>query len=347
MRIKTFLLIGAGAVLLTSCGSNYVLLDTFVTEESALNLVKITNEASNSVRIATTNISGIPSRSSMGYCLYGDGKKSYSWGTPSLLSFSPDGSKIAYLSTLNNQANIMVRNTSSQSTATQRTFRNVSSFTWAPDNQLYFTDQTGSNSYISSVDAIQGSMMKQLTNGNVNDFYPAVSSDGKLVFFTRSDYGGPAVWSLNREDGTLTSCARGFNPCAIPGNNDAFYCARNNSEGRSEIWYVDFVKGEETLIASDINHGFTNPQLSPDGKWIACVGNAEYSVADSKREKNIKNLDIFVVKTDGSSLTQLTYHPGTDCSPAWSKDGRSIYFISDRANKDKSPNIWKMVFNMY
>ncbi len=350
MKLKNLLLTGSGAVLLVSCGSQFFLLDTFVAEESTLNMVKITNEASNSVLIAATNIPGIPARSAMGYCLYNDEKDSYSWGTPSLLSLSPEGNKIAYLSTQNGQSNIMVRSTGAQSTATQRTFRNVSSFTWGPDNQLYFTDNTGTNSYISSVDAIQGSMMKQLTNGNVNDFNPAITSDGKLLFFTRADYGGPAVWSLNREDGTLTSCARGFNPCVIPGNNNAFYCARNNAGGRSEIWFVDFVNGEETLIASDINHGLTNPVLSPDGKWLLCVGNTEYKVvAKGKggKDKKVKNLDIFVVKTDGTNLTQLTFHPSTDCSPAWSKDGRSIYFVSDRANKDRYPNIWKMNFNIY
>ena len=132
MKLKNLLLTGSGAVLLASCGSQFFLLDTFVAEESTLNMVKITNEASNSVLIAATNLAGIPARSAMGYCLYNDEKDSYSWGTPSLLSLSPEGNKIAYLSTQNGQSNIMVRSTGAQSTATQRTFRNVSSFTWGP-----------------------------------------------------------------------------------------------------------------------------------------------------------------------------------------------------------------------
>jgi len=93
-------------------------------------------------------------------------------------------------------------------------------------------------------------------------------------------------------------------------------------------------------VASDQYHSFTNPTLSPDGKWIAMVGNARSNISKTV------NLDIFVIKTDGTNLTQLTYHPMNDCSPCWSADGRSIYFISDRANKMRYSNIWRMNFNI-
>lgn len=48
----------------------------------------------------------------------------------------------------------------------------------------------------------------------------------------------------------------------------------------------------------------------------------------------------------GWRVAMLTYHPGADCCPVWSKDGKSIYFISSRANKEQSYNIWKMNFNL-
>ena len=115
---------------------------------------------------------------------------------------------------------------------------------------------------------------------------------------------------------------------------------RNSSDGKSEIWYVDYVKGQESIILSDVNRSFTNPTLSPDGQWLLVVGNSASSI--SKKQ----NLDIFAVRTDGTQLTQLTYHPQQDCCPVWSKDGKSIYFISSRANKDMYYNIWRMNFNL-
>ena len=343
MKTIQLSLCGTALLLLTACGSskNVQFLEAYAPQESSLNMVKITDESNNSVTAGSSSYinkyqvqSSI--KSPVGVCA----KSMYRWFTHKTLAISPDGKKLAYVTRSNGQDNIMVRSTSSQGMATQRTFRNVHSFSWGNDGKLYFSDLNGNNLYISAVNAEQDSMMTQLTNGNVVDTEPVISSDGKMLFFTRQADGSPSIWSLNRENGTLTSCARGFNPCLIPGNNEAFYCTRNASNGRSEIWYVDYVKGQESLILSNENTSFTNPQLSPDGKWIACVGNTQSAI--SKRE----NLDIFVVRTDGSNLTQLTWHPSADTCPVWAKDGRSIYFISARANKNESYNIWRMNFNM-
>ena len=343
MKTIQLSLCGTALLLLTACGSSkdVQFLEAYAPQESSLNMVKITDESNNSVIAGSSgyiNKYQVQSsiKSSVGVCA----KSMYRWFTHKTLAISPDGKKLAYVTRSNGQDNIMVRSTSSQGMATQRTFRNVHSFSWGNDGKLYFSDLNGNNLYISAVNAEQGSMMTQLTNGNVVDTEPVISSDGKMLFFTRQADGSPSIWSLNRENGTLTSCARGFNPCLIPGNNEAFYCTRNASNGRSEIWYVDYVKGQESLILSNENTSFTNPQLSPDGQWIACVGNTQSTI--SKRE----NLDIFVVRTDGSNLTQLTWHPSADTCPVWAKDGRSIYFISARANKNESYNIWRMNFNM-
>lgn len=333
---------GAGLIgLLASCGGakTIVYMDTYAPEEGALNLVKVTDEANNSV-IAGGSFKASPyanyTLNAQGIC----GTAGFGWNTHSLLAISPDGSQLAYCTRMNGQDNVMVRSSGAQGMATQRTFRNVHSFSWGEDGKIYFSDINGSNNYICSINAQQGSLMDQLTNGSVNDLNPVVSADGKTVYFTRLSSTGPSIWSLNRQNGTLTSCSRGYSPCLIKDNPNAYYCVRNSTARRSEIWYVDYVKGQESLILSDQLRSFTNPKLSPDGQWIVCVGN---SVSNISHENN---LDIFVVKTDGSRLTQLTFHPANDTSPVWAADGRSIYFISSRANKTQSYNVWRMNFNL-
>ncbi len=328
--------------MLSSCGTTTVAyLEAYAPEESSLNLVKITDESNNAV---LAGISGVPSSYDMRTKFYSTTMSGISenltWSTNNSLSISPDGKSLAYATRMNGQDNIMVRSVNSLGTSTQRTFRNVHSFSWGNDNQLYFSDINGSNAYISRVNAESGSLMDQLTNGSVNDYNPVLSADGKTVFFTRWSKSGPSIWSLNTTNNTLTSCSRGFSPCLVKGNPNAYYCVRNNTENQSEIWYVDFVEGKESLVLSQAGKGFTHPQLSPDGQWILCVGSSVSSI--SKKP----NLDIFVMRTDGSRLTQLTYHPSKDTSPVWSADGRSIYFISDRANKDKYNNVWRMNFNL-
>lgn len=326
------------AIVAASCGttqSTPIYLEAFTPEESGLNLVKLTDESSTSI-ISGTSLKSTFSQTSSVWAY--NSELMFKWYPMRSLTISPDGTKIAFVSRASGNDNIMIRNANSQGSATQRTFRNVSSFCWGSDDKLYFSDINGNNSYISSVSATQGTMMNQLTNGSVNDNNP-VTLDGKVIFFHRNSSNGPAIWSLDRSNGTLTSCASGYNPCLIPGDPDAFYCVRNTGN-RSEIWYVNFVKGQETMILSDEKRSFANPSLSPDGEWIVCEGCTMSNINQKA------NLDIFVVRTDGSHLTQLTFNPANDMSPVWAKDGRSIYFISQRANKDTKNNIWRMNFTV-
>lgn len=307
-------------------------------EETGLNVQKITDENNNSVcgSLSFKRFYGEFTMGNWGGCKQGK----FYWGASRLLTLSPDGEKLAYVGVVNKQHNIMVRKATAVGASTQRTFRHVGSVYWGTDDKLYYDDITDyPQSRISCTNAMSGNIMRQLTNNN-RDEDPVVTKDGKVVFFTRVDKSGPSIWALNQETGELTSCARGFSPAIVGDKTDEFICVRNSTSGNSEIWLVNYDKGQETLILSDKNRGYTNPQVSPDGQWILVVGNSKSAI--SKKQ----NLDIFAVRLDGSNLVQLTYHPANDCSPIWSADGRSVFFISDRTNKDDYYNIWKMRFDL-
>ena len=346
MKAIFFPAVIAFAMLLTSCVTQQqptqpTYLEAFSPEESGLNMTKITDESRGSIVCGLTG-STVYSFNYYTSVIGVNLAKDFHWFCYPCLAISPDGTKLAYISRLNNQDNIMVRSTSAQGIATQRSFRNVKGgIAWGSNDRLYFADNNDPNYYISSMDANQGSIMSQHTNGNVADRFPTLSSDGTMLFFTRwqATY-GPSVWALNLKDGSLSSCARGFCPGVIPGKNNEFYCVRNSTDGRSEIWHVNYVTGQEAIVLSDKNRSFTNPTLSPDGKWLLVVGNSESQI--NKKQ----NTDIFVVRVDGTQLTQLTYHPADDISPVWGKDGKSIFFISSRANKDQYYNIWRMNFDL-
>ena len=337
--------------LLSSCGSSKGVIDYAAPEEQGLNIQKITDENANSVLGASTELrkgnkgSGLFSNitktdnfalSSRGGCK----SAKYYWATGRYLAVSPDGSEIAYLNRANKQDNIMIRKATSSGASTQRTFRDIYSFSWGGDGNLYFADYSDNeHSQIGVTSARAGNIMRQLTNNNL-DSDPVLSSDGSMILFTRLDKNGPSIWSLDLKDNNLTSCARGYNPIFVGDSKEEFICVRNNTSGISELWLVNYVKGQETLILSDKNRGFTNPVISPDGQWILCQGNSKSS------QKKKQNLDIFAVKIDGSNFTQITYHAAVDCCPAWSPDGQSIFFLSTRGNKDENYNVWKMRFSL-
>lgn len=307
----------------------------YVMEESGLNVTKITNEEMNSVLgpvAGKTWMWGNLGKTA----LAGSKKGGMQWGPIRTLSVSPDGSEIAYLTQKNKTNNVMVRRASGAGASTQRTFRHIRDFCWGPDDNLYITDVVDEdNQKIASINAHKGSTMRQLTSNNV-DFNPA-TKDGNVVFFTRTDNNGPSIWSFNKQTGELVNCARGYQPSPI--SDKEFLCTRNSSDGNSEIWLVNFVDGQETMIVADKNMGFSNPSLSPDGQWILMQAN-------TKSAKKKPNLDLFVIKADGTQLTQLTYHQANDFCPVWSADGQQIYFISSRGNKKEAYNVWRMNFNL-
>ncbi|MBR0494248.1 MAG: PD40 domain-containing protein [Muribaculaceae bacterium] len=321
---------------LSSCRSGKTILDTYVTEERSLNVTKITDEKNNMV--VGVNYKGSPNGRFVASVWSGNKKAGLYWLRTRLLDVSPDGGELAYLNASNKQKNIMIRRASAQSADTQRTFRNISNFSWGSDGKLYFADLSDDeHSTICSVDSHIGNLIRQHTSNN-EDYDPVLSADGKLLFFTRVDNSGPSIWSINLQNGSLTMCAIGYCPCIISDNPNEFLCVRNNEAGNSEIWRVDYVLGQETLILSDKNMSFSCPSVSPDGQWIVCEANTKSSIT----KKN--NLDLFAVRTDGTGLVQLTYHPAMDCSPVFSKDGRRIYFISDRATKKQEWNVWSINF---
>ena len=71
-----------------------------------------------------------------------------------------------------------------------------------------------------------------------------------------------------------------------------------------------------------------DPQVSPDGQWIAYV----VSVTDTT--ENATDSDVWLVRADGGApLRRLTTIKKSDGSPRWSPDGRRLAFLSSREER--------------
>src|SRR5437868_11859799 len=74
-----------------------------------------------------------------------------------------------------------------------------------------------------------------------------------------------------------------------------------------------------------------DPQLSPDGRWIA------YSISDLNMDANRRITQIYLISVDGGEARQLTNAPQSSSGPHWSPDGKRLAFVSAR---DGSPQVW-------
>jgi Tol biopolymer transport system component len=117
------------------------------------------------------------------------------------------------------------------------------------------------------------------------------------------------------------------NPHLSPDGRRIAFEAQRGGEGW-EIW----------LAASDgsnpmqLTHGpgiwQGTPRWSPDGQRIAF---------DSQTEDG--KWDIWTIDADGGSPRRLTIDPGNKQMPTWSRDGRWIYFRSDR---EAAQEVWRI-----
>ena len=75
----------------------------------------------------------------------------------------------------------------------------------------------------------------------------------------------------------------------------------------------------------------TDPQLSPDGQWVAYVRH----FGDVMTDRWYTN--IWLVRADGTGARPLTTGKVNDGSPRWSPDGNRLGFVS---TKDGTPQLY-------
>jgi TolB protein len=122
--------------------------------------------------------------------------------------------------------------------------------------------------------------------------------------------------------------------------------------------------GENARIAMQSSQPIMSPAWSPDGEWLAYVSFENRASAifvqrvrtGERRQVSARvganqapafspdgsklaltlggsagNLDIYILDLGTQALTRITDDPAIDTEPAWSLDGKTLYFTSDRS----------------
>jgi len=203
---------------------------------------------------------------------------------------------------------------------------------WSPDGSSLAYVYRGTNFADIFVTDERGESQRRLTNSQStilenNDWNlrPTWSPDGTVIAFVSDRASNlPVLWAMNAEDGgarrqLATPGLREDSVDSMAWSPDGSRLAITlfNDPGPSQIALVPLGTTRlQSQMLTDSTGGALDPAWSPDGAWLAYAGH------------DGANLEIHVVRPDGSGEQRLTQDGFLARSPVWSPDGRHVAYLS-------------------
>jgi Tol biopolymer transport system component len=168
-------------------------------------------------------------------------------------------------------------------------------------------------------------------DGRHVDLAPAFSPDGKRIVFSSSRE-GEGIFLMDRDGRNLVRLSPdGYNPAWSPDANEIAAADDRifDYEGRNHNHSQLFAVNVQTGVRRRITDGdAVQPNWSPHGHRIAYWGVHKGG-----------QRDIWTVPASGGEPVAVTNDREVDWNPVWSRDGKYLYFLSDRGG---SMNLWRM-----
>ncbi|MFW5857655.1 MAG: TolB family protein, partial [Planctomycetota bacterium] len=217
---------------------------------------------------------------------------------------------------------------------------------------------------------------QQLTRSTEDEIHPVWSPDAAwsaepanaagLLAFSRYDSmsGVWRIWVLDVRTRSLSAITEGLFPEFRPvtettsDGKTVYRILYQKSRKRDIPWYsiwtidvtlddtgkVEVANAPSEILSND-QWAAINPTWSPDGRYIA-FASVRKSPGAQWEARIYRADDIWVVRIDGTDLTQITSHMAPDWSPCWARDtGRGnggagrLYFNSLRNGHE---NVWSV-----
>jgi TolB protein len=215
-------------------------------------------------------------------------------------SWSPDGTKLAYVSFERKKPIIFIQELANSKRIVLADFKGSNSApAWSPDGKsLAMALSRDGQTQIYRIEA-DGSNVRRLTNSSGIDTEPRFAPDGQTIYFTSDRNGGPQIFRMNLDGSdvkrvTFTGTYN-ISPRISPDGKMLAYISRR--EGKFQLYVLDLINSQE-LRLSETGHD-ESPSFAPNGKYIM------YATSTA------------VVSTDGRVRYNLSSKVGNIREPTW------------------------------
>lgn len=220
-------------------------------------------------------------------------------------AWSPDGSKIAYVSFEKKKPIIYVQSLNGQRTTLASFKGNNSAPAWSPNgDRLAIVLTYGANSQVYTINA-DGSGLKQLTKSSAIDTEPTWSSDANWIYFSSDRGGKPQIYKVSSAGGepqrVTFEGAYNVSPRFSP-DGKSLAMIRNDG-GKFRVALQDLTSGQVQLLSEGSQD--ESPSFAPNGRVLLYATRAGGRGA------------LAAVSADGRVKQRLSESGGDIREPAW------------------------------
>jgi len=221
-------------------------------------------------------------------------------------AWSPDGSKLAYVSFEKKKPIIFVQSLMTGQRLTLANFKgNNSAPAWSPDgSKLAIVLTYGANSQVYTINA-DGTGLKQLTKSSAIDTEPTWSPDAKWIYFSSDRGGKPQIYKVSSIGGEAQRVtfegSYNLSPRFSP-DGKSLAMIRNDG-GKFRVALQDLSNGQVQLLSEGAQD--ESPSFAPNGRLIL------YATRVGGRGA------LAAVSSDGRVKQRLSESGGDVREPAW------------------------------
>lgn len=221
-------------------------------------------------------------------------------------TWSPDGSKLAYVSFQQKKPIVYVHQIATGQQTVAANFKGSNSApAWSPDGKrlaVVLTKDGGSQIYTVGAD---GSGLTRLTQSGSIDTEPCFSPDGAYVYFTSDRGGSPQIYRVPAVGGSAERItfegSYNVTPRISPDGKTLAYVSRNN--GRFQLTVMDLVMRQVQVLTDSAKD--ESPSFAPNGRMIL--------YASEIGGRGV----LSAVSSDGRVKQRLSVQAGDVREPAW------------------------------